>query len=135
MKRCAFLLLTLIIVAFGMTGCSKYASHYNAVAHIHSNDSDSASTSFSKLDGTEVFKLKCKSDETARIQYSGELEDGSLTVYYDCGGTKAELFSVQSGDEIHAYSDPLTADTVYVIIETSEKCQNGEFTFELFSTD
>ena len=131
MKRRLLLVFAMLFVAFSLTGCSKYSSHYNAVLHAHSNDSDSAWTSFLELEGTEVFKLKCESDKTARIQYSGKLETGSLTVYYDCGGTKAELFSVESGDEIKECSDELTADTVYIIIETSEKCQNGNFSFEI----
>lgn len=131
MKRIVLLLFVLLFVVFGLTGCGKYASHYNAVAHVHSNKSDSAMASFHELDGTEVFKLKCKSGETARIQYSGKLEDGSAIVYYDYRGSKTELFSVRSGDEISAYSDPVTADTVYVIIETGEKCVNGAFAFEL----
>lgn len=131
MKRYILLFLVMIIVVFGMTGCSKYSSHYNAVLHVHSNDSDSASVSFHELDGTEVFKLKCENGKTARIQYSGKLETGSLTVYYDCGEEKTELFSLQAGDEINACSDQLAKSKVYIIIETSEECQDGACSFEI----
>ena len=131
MKRYVLLFLALIIVTFGMTGCSKYSSHYSAVLHIHSNDTDSASVIFHELDGTEVFKLKCENGKTARIQYSGKLETGSLTVYYDCGEEKSELFSLQAGDDINACSEELAANTVYVIIETSEQCEIGDFSFEI----
>ena len=130
MKKLTALILLLVCI-LGLSGCSKYSSHYSAVLHVQSNSTDSASVSFHELDGTEVFKLKCKSGQTARIQYSGKLEAGSLTAYYDCGETKTELFSVESGDEINACSDQLTAGTVYVIIETGEKCRNGEFSFEI----
>ena len=131
MKKYTLLFLALIIVTFGMTGCSKYSSHYNAVLYAHSNDTDSASASFYKFEGTEVFKLKTESGKTAKIHYFGKLESGSLTVFYDCGETKTELFSVQSGDEINACSDSLSADTVYIIIETSEICESGDFSFEI----
>ena len=133
MKKFTLLFLALITVIFGMAGCSSYASHYHAVGHVYSNDSDSAWISFIELEGTEVFKLKCQSSETARIRYSGKLETGSLTVYTDCGGTKTELFSLRSGDEITASSEALPADTVHVIIETGEKCLNGSVAFEIVS--
>ncbi|MBQ0010096.1 MAG: hypothetical protein KBS76_03220 [Ruminococcus sp.] len=131
MKRTVLLLFTMLFLIFSLAGCSKYSSHYHAVAHVHSNSPDSAMVSFYEFDGTEVFKLKCESGKTARIQYSGKLETGSLTVYYDCKGVKTELFSVHSGDEINAYSEEITAGTVYIIVETSEKCQNGVCSFEI----
>ena len=131
MKRFTVLLFVLIFAVCGLTGCNKYSSHYNTVGHAYSNTSGSAWTSFMELDGTEVFKLKCESGKTAEILYSGKLETGSLTVFYDCGEGKTELFSMQSGEEIHACSDPLTADTVYIIMETREACQNGSFSFEI----
>lgn len=132
MKRIVLLLFALFFVVFGLIGCSKYSSHYNAVGHVYSSDSDSARTSFMEFEGTEVFKLKCKSKNIAGITYSGKLEMGSATVYCDCGGTKTELFSIHSGEEVDSCYDYLPEDTVYIIIETSEKCQNGDFTFEIF---
>lgn len=131
MKRIAALLLAVLCFSFALVGCGRYTSHYKAVLHVHSNSADSASISFHKFEGSEVFKLKCKGDKTAKLQYSGKLEEGSLTVYYDCGGTKTELFSVKSGDEINAKSDALPAGTVYVILETNAKCTDGAFGFEI----
>ena len=131
MKRFTVLLFVLIFAVCGLTGCGKYASHYNTVGHVYSGTSDSARTSFMELDGTEVFKLKCESGKTAEILYSGKLETGSLTVFYDCGEGKTELFSLNAGEEINACSDPFPADTVYIIMETREACQNGSFSFEI----
>ena len=130
MKR-TLLLFSVLLLIFSLAGCSQYVSHYSAVAHVRSNSSDSAALSFHKLDGTEVFKLKAESGKTAKIKYSGKLESGSLTVSYDRGEAKTELFSLRSGDEIEAYSEEIAEGTVYVIIETGEKCENGSFGFEI----
>lgn len=131
MKKGLCIVLTMLLLTFSLTGCGKYASHYSAVAHAYSNDTGSAWTSFYRFEGTEVFKLTIESGKTAKIQYSGELETGSLTVYYDCGKAKTQLFTLHSGDEINACSKELAAGTVYVIIETSDPCTNGSLSFEV----
>ena len=131
MKKVTSLLLALLFVAFSLTGCGKYVSHYSAVGHVYSNHDESAWMSFVELEGTEVFELKCKSGETARIGYSGKLESGNLSVYYDCGGEKKELFSLHAGDDIQSAGGVLSEDTVYIIVETSEKCGNGSLDFEI----
>ena len=131
MKRFIILCLTLTLVLCGLGGCSKYSSHYSAVMYAHSNDSDSAEMSFYIFDGTEVFDFKCESGQTAKIRYTGKLETGSLTVFVDRGEGKTELFSLHAGEEISADSDPLSAKTVTVIVETNEKCESGALTFEL----
>jgi len=87
--------------------------------------------SFFEFEGQFVFKLKCDSEKQAQIRYIGKLEEGSLTVYYDCGGSKKELFSLRSGDVIQASGGDLPKDRIYIIVETSEKCKNGEVAFEL----
>lgn len=133
MRKYSLLVLVLIIVSFGMTGCaSKYPSHYYTIAHVTSYDSNSVSVFFGEFTGTEVFKMRIENGKTAKLQYSGELKTGSLTVYYDCKGIKkSELFSLQGGDDINAFSEPLTSGTVYIILETSDKCQNGACSFEI----
>lgn len=133
MKRFVILCLTLTLVLCGLGGCSKYSSHYSAVMYAHSNDSDSAEMSFYIFDGTEVFTLKSDSSQTAKIRYTGKLETGSLTVFIDCGEGKTELFSLHAGEEINADSDPVSAKTITIIVETSEKCESGALTFELVS--
>ena len=131
MKRIFLLLAAVFFTAVSLTGCSPYTSHYRTIGHVRSERFDSAWISFVKFEGVEVFKLKCKSGEPTAIRYSGELETGSLTVYYDGKGAKAELFSLQTGDEVDAYSEQLAAGTVYVIVETDGKCQNGACSFEI----
>lgn len=129
MRKCAFLLLAVLFVTASLAGCSPYVPHYYAIMRVCTNDSDSASLIFGELDGTDVFKLKCRAGE--ELRYSGKLEEGSLTVYYDCGGDKKELFSLRDGDEVSASADALPAGTVYIIVETSGKCRGGDLAFEL----
>ena len=131
MKRILWLLVALTVMAAGLVGCSRYVSRYSAVGFVHSNDSDSAFMTFVRFDGQMVFKLKCDSEKEAQIQYSGQLEEGSITVYYDCGETKKELFTLGAGNEIESSGGDLSGKTVYIIVETSEKCKNGKLDFEI----
>ncbi len=131
MKRFAFLSFSLLLVILSLVSCNRYSSHYYTIAHGTSFDSDSASVFFGEFEGTEVFKMKIESGKTARIQYSGKLETGNLTVYYDCNGEKTVMFSICSGDEVNACTEELPVGKVYVIIETSEKCVNGSFDFKI----
>ncbi len=64
-------------------------------------------------------------------RYTGTLETGSVTVYYDRGDAKEVLFTAKAGEEIDACTEPFSAKTVYVILETDGKCKNGSFTFEI----
>ncbi len=133
MKKIALIVFAMLFLAAGLVGCGEYSSHYHAVGHVVSAHSDSAWMSFIEFEGTEVFKLKRKSGDLTTIRYSGSLETGNLTVYYDCGGKKLELFSLSAGDEIESSGGYLPEDTVYVIVETTEKCCNGALSFEIAS--
>ena len=107
--------------------CSKYNSHYSAFLLITSNTSKSASIRFTSLNGTKVFKLK--SDGV--LNYSAKLIGGSATVFYDYNGTKMELFSIGAGQEVGPASVNVTPGTVYVIVETNGKCEEGQFSFDV----
>ena len=115
---------------FCLSGCGKYASHYNATAFVHSNESDSAFMSFWKFEGTMVFKLKCESADEA-LAWSAKLETGSATIFYDCGDGKTELCAVSAGDDLQDVLDELTPGTVYIIVETDGKCETGNFDFKI----
>lgn len=120
-----FILVALCLVC--LAGCSKYRSHYSALLMITSNSSKEASVRFTNLYGTKVFKLK--SDGV--LNYSANLKGGSATVYYDYNGTKLELFSIGPGQEVGPASVNVTPGTVYVIIQTNEKCEEGQFSFNV----
>ncbi|MBR5773018.1 MAG: hypothetical protein IKY00_07360 [Clostridia bacterium] len=125
-----FLSVLLIICFILLSGCSAYYSKYNAVAFVHSNTSDNAFMSFYQFEGTMVFKLKNKSDAGV-IKYTAKLEKGSAEVYCDDAGTKTLMCSVNSGQSVESASPPLKAGTVYIIVQSNGKCENGDFWFDL----
>ena len=117
-----------VLLLFTLSGCNGYVSHYKAVAFVHTNTSKNASMSFSSFEGTMVFVLKCDSADE-KINCSATLENGSASVFYDCNGTKTELFSVSSGDDINEAGGVLQKGTVHIIVEIPEGGQNGRFVF------
>lgn len=118
-----------VVLLLSFAGCGKYSSSYKAVAFVHSNESTSAFMSFYSFDGRMVFKLKSAGE--GDLKYSAKLETGSATVYYDYYGTRTELFSINSGDELDSHGGYIESGTVYVIFETNGECRNGEFHFSL----
>ncbi len=133
MKKRLKLLLAAVLIA-GMpflTGCGKYVSSYSAVGFVHSNTSGSASMSFYQFSGRMVFTLKNRDGSEGQLKVSAALESGSAAVYCDEDGTKKELFSLQAGDALESVFGPLTCKTVYIIVETSEKCRNGSLRFDM----
>lgn len=122
------ILISLCIVCLVcLAACSKYNSHYSALMLITTNTSKSASIRFTSLNGTKVFKLK--SDGV--LNYSAKLTGGSATVFYDYNGTKMELFSIGAGQEVGPTSVNVTPGTVYVIVQTNGKCEEGLFRFDV----
>lgn len=128
MKK-AISLILIVLLAFGWTACTKYPSHYNAIAFVHSNEKDSAFMEFYRFDGTMVFTLRDGSPCT--LHYTAKLETGSATVYYDCGQGKTTLLTVGAGDALENTVTLPSGGTVYVIVETDGQCENGAFRFNL----
>ncbi len=131
MKKTVAILFVCVFAVAALSGCSKYTSHYFSIGFVHSNGAGSASMSFFEFEGSFNFKLKCRSEDRPVIKYSGKLEAGEITVYYDCGGTKTELFSISSGGDVRSSGGTLPYDTVYIIVETDGNCKNGDFKFEI----
>ena len=117
-----------------LSSCVRYSSHYMAVGFVHSNTPDSAAMSFSSFEGTMVFKLKCEGRQGDCITYGAVLESGSAKIYYDCGDGKTELFEISSGCDLNDRSGELKKGTVYIIVETDEKCTEGIFSFLVVNT-
>ena len=131
MKKALALALALIL-ALCLGGCGRYSSSYKAVGFVHSNTSSSAFMSFYTFEGRMVFKLQCFNENGGQLKYSVKLESGCATVYCDAG-EKRELVRVNAGDEAASVGGQFARGTVYVIVETDEKCQNGAFRFEIDS--
>ena len=131
MRKTLFAVLLALILLLCLAGCSKYSSHYSAVMSVSSNTSNNAYMSFSSFKGTRAFKMNCKSGSEGVLEYSGKLEVGSATVYYDNGGSKTELFSIKGGEKVETSALKVNPGTVYVIVETDGKCEEGRFDFSL----
>ena len=127
-KRALALVMAAILL-LSLAGCGKYKSHYFAVGFVHSNDSRSAFMTFHSFEGRMVFKMKSSGE--GDLKYTAELESGSAKVYYDYGGTKAELCSVKGGDAVESHGGYVEKGTVYVIVTTDGNCTNGDFHFSL----
>ena len=123
------MIIPLAAAAFLLSGCSKYSSDYDAVGFVHNDLSDEAYMDFYKFDGHIVFDLD--GSEGSRLEYSGKLEKGSITVSIDSDGRKKELFSLSDSSEVTSSLDLPQTDTVYLIVETSGSCENGDIHFNI----
>ena len=130
MKKTATMMIAAVMCVMCFAGCDKYTSKYNAVAFVHSNEAHTASMSFSEFEGTMVFKLESKGSDT-KLSYSAKLEKGSAKISYDCDGTKKGLYTVKEGEKTKASANGLNGETIYIIVETTQKCENGEMSFEI----
>ena len=131
-KRMKLMLMTAVVLgAFILGGCAKYPSSHNASGFVHTNRSKTADMTFSSFSGSQTFTMQADGGEGGQISYSARLESGEATVYYDSDGTKKELFSVRAGENVDAAGGELKKGTLYVIVETSGNCTNGEFHFSI----
>lgn len=123
MKKRIFLLIAAFII-FIMTGCGGYISSYKAAGFVRSNTSSSTYMNFWSFEGRMVFRLHAKAE--GELKYTASLEKGNLTVFYDNNGTKSELFSLKDGETADSSGGYVEEGTVYIIVETDGKCENGE---------
>ena len=121
--------LMMMTIGFTLTGCSTYTSHGNGTMLVEHNDSDDAYFNFSTFDGTKVLKNKASSGD--KMKYTGALDKGNVTVYYDNGGGKKELFIIGAGENADSSLEGLEKGEVNIIIETDGEASEGKFTFEI----
>lgn len=88
--------------------------------------------SFASFEGTIVYELNCK-DENETLHYSSSLEYGSVDVFYDNDGEKVPMFSINGGADTDGFVSDLQKGKIYIIVETTEKCREGQFKFEISS--
>ena len=118
----------MLLLSNCLIGC-KYSSSYSAIGLFRNNTSSQSSASFYSLQGRLVFNMKAKDSQT--LSYTGKLDTGSITVYYDNSGEKTELFSIEDNEIIEEELSPLNKGNLYIIIQTNGKSYNGSFTFEI----
>lgn len=123
------IMLFMALFFLGLAGCSSYVSSFSATMMVSNNFNDSASLNFLKMKGTKVLHVKCKSDE-GKLNYSGKIGKGRVTVYYDDNGTKKELFSLTE-DGSTSSSVTVSKGKIYLIIETDGTCEDGVFSFKV----
>ena len=130
MRKYIALVLSALLLCITLSGC-KYVSSYSATILVHSNTSDSGFIRFDSFTGTYVFKFKCTDESSGTLSYNAKLNTGNLKVYYDNGDEKRELFTLKSNETLTSSINSLKEGTVYVIIETDGKCQDGDISFSL----
>ena len=123
MKKRISLIIAAIVILM-TAGCSGYISSYKAAGFVRSNTSSSVFMNFWSFEGRMVFRLRAKAE--GELKYTASLEKGNLTVYYDYIGTKSELFSLKDGGTADSSGGYVEEGTVYIIVETDGKCENGE---------
>ena len=133
MKK-ACLVLVLILTLVMICSCNGYAKNYSATILITSSQGDEASMEFSTFNGTYNFKLKGKNDSDHTLDFEASLVEGEMKIYVGVDGEKELLRTVKGGE---SYDETITLDdkydnerTVYVILESTDKCLNGDFEFE-----
>lgn len=128
MKK-GFAITLLVFMVLALVGCSNYRSSYSAIGLVRSNTSHRAYLNFHILKGSLVYDLKVNGSED--MICTGKLEEGSLTVYYDVGGSKEELVQLSGGQTFDIVMDDLKAGKVIIIVETDGKCKDGRLEFEV----
>ena len=134
MKKFARVIIAAVIsvLCFTLTACeNKYVSHYSAMLMVSSKSSNKASVSFDSFSGTYVIKLKNNSADEAFLTYEATLGEGNINVYYDFNDEKLNLFETEADGSVDSKTEAFTGKTVYIIIESDGKCNDGSFSFAL----
>ena len=108
--------------------------NYSATILITSCQGDEASMEFDTFKGTYNFKLKGKNDSDHTLDCEASLVEGEMKVYIGVDREKELLFTIKGGE---SYNDTITLDdrydnerVVYIILESTDKCVDGDFEFE-----
>ena len=133
MKKVCFLLI-LILTLVMLCGCGGYVKNYSATILITSCHGDEASIEFDTFKGTYNFKLKRDGAAEHTLDFEADLAEGEINIYVGVDGEKELLRTVKGGE---SYDETITLDTkydnektIYVILESTGKCVDGDFEFE-----
>lgn len=135
MKRIAkaVIAVTMLVLCFTLSACGgKYVSHYSATMMVKTNTSNKATVSFGGFNGTYVMQLKNRNADEVFISYAATLGEGNIKVYYDFNDEKLDLFEIATDGSVEGKTETFTGNkTIYVIIESDGKCDEGSFSFTL----
>ena len=133
MKKIGFVLLLVLTLAL-LCSCSGYVNKYSATILITSCYGDEASMKFHTFKGTYNFKLKRDNEAEHTLDFEAKLAEGEMNVYIGVDGEKELLRTVKGGE---SYNETITVNdkynnekTIYVILESTGKCVDGDFEFE-----
>ncbi len=99
---------------------------------VRTNTSNKASVSFDSFSGTYVMQLKNNSADEVFIAYEATLREGNIKVYYDFNDEKLNLFDIEANCSVDSKTETFTGNkTIYIIIESDGKCNDGSFSFVL----
>lgn len=127
----------MIVLCFTLSACgNKYSSKYSATLLVQTNLSTEGSVSFGSFKGTNVIKFKKRGSEEVYITYVASLGEGKINVYYDYNDEKLNLFDISTNGNLEGRTETFSGDkTVYIIIESDGKCEDGRFEFALVKAE
>ena len=133
MKKIGFVLVLMFILAL-LCSCGGYVKNYSATILITSCQGDEASMEFDTFKGTYNFKLRSESAAEHTLNLEASLAEGEINVYIGVDGEKELLRTVKGGE---SYDETIILDdkynnekNIYVILESTGKCVDGDFEFE-----
>lgn len=133
MKKISFSLVLILILGM-LCSCGGYVKSYAATLLITSCYGDEASMKFDTFKGKYNFKLKRDGTAEHTLDLEASLDEGEINIYIGVDGDKELLRTVKSGE---SYDETILLDdkydnekTIYVILESTGKCADGEFEFE-----
>ena len=136
MKKIGFVLVLVLTLAL-LCSCGGYVNNYFATILITSCQGDEASMEFDTFKGTYNFKLRRDSDAEHTLNLEASLAEGEINVYIGVDGEKELLRTVKGGE---SYDETIILDdkynnekNIYVILESTGKCVDGDFEFEYYS--
>ena len=133
MKKISFVLILMLTLAL-LCSCGGYVKNYYATILITSCQGDEASMEFDTFKGTYNFKLKRDGVAEHTLDFEASLAEGEMNVYIGVDGEKELLRTVKGGefyDETIILDDKYNNEkNIYVILESTGKCVNGDFEFE-----
>ena len=133
MKKARFALILMLVLVM-LFGCGGYVKSYSATILITSCLGDEASMEFATFNGTYHFKLRRDGAAEYTLDLEASLAQGEMNIYVGVDGEKELLRTVKGGED---YDETITLDgkydnekAIYVILESTGKCVDGDFEFE-----